>query len=145
MRLLSPEKNILRSERGIALITAVLACALLLALAILIITISTKDLRVSSQTVVGKHASTAAENALSDAIRNFDPGSTASFNSSGTTDAGGTWNYTVQSPPIGSGMTSYRPVGNSNYTIDVYEVVVTGTTGDATTNITAGIGVMIPD
>ena len=54
-------KKILSSEKGFILLTAILACVILLALAILIINLSTSDLRVSSKTVGEKKAMSAAE------------------------------------------------------------------------------------
>jgi hypothetical protein len=65
------------SEKGFALATALMACAILFALAILIIQLSTGDLRVSSETVGDKKASSAAETGIHRLMMNFDPANTA--------------------------------------------------------------------
>jgi len=140
------KKHLLQSERGIALITAVLACSLLMALALLILTISTKDLRTSTRTVAGKHAMTTAENAIHAAIQEFSPANPSSFNSTGITGNNGEWTYRVTIPP---GVPSFPTPGYSGtWMTDVYDVTVTGTTnrygGGTDAEITAGIGVMGP-
>ncbi|NLN60086.1 MAG: hypothetical protein GX147_05145 [Deltaproteobacteria bacterium] len=66
-------KGLLASQRGIALITAIMACVILFALAVLIIYLSTGDLRVSSRTVGDKKAGSAAESGVHQLVRHFDP------------------------------------------------------------------------
>jgi|GEM_PF-6721343 len=149
MRYETDKKNILQSERGIALITAILACALLLALALLVISISTKDLRTSTQTVAGKHSQTAAENAVYIAIQNFDPDDLASFTMDGTTSTGGKWNVNVVIPPGGLATLPVVLVGHSGeWSMDVYNAEVTGRTsrygGNTETELIVGIGVLGP-
>ena len=51
----------LSSEKGFALVTAILACVILFALAMLILQLSTGDLRVSAKSVGDKKAMAAAE------------------------------------------------------------------------------------
>ena len=141
------KKNILQSERGIALITAVLVCSLLMALAFLIIALTTKDLRVSIRTVAGKHATITAESAIHAAVQDFSPSNPSSFNATGTTGNNGTWTYQVRIPT--SGMASITPVGYSgDWTIDIYDITATGSTSrygmGAEAEITVGIGVMGP-
>ncbi|PKN70212.1 MAG: hypothetical protein CVU54_06290 [Deltaproteobacteria bacterium HGW-Deltaproteobacteria-12] len=55
------------------LVTAIMACLILFALAILVINLSTSDLRVSSQNVGEKKAMSAAETGIHRMIQNFDP------------------------------------------------------------------------
>ena len=55
------------------LVTAIMACLILFALAILVINLSTSDLRVSSQNVGEKKALSAAETGIHRMIQNFDP------------------------------------------------------------------------
>ena len=138
------KKHLLRSERGIALITAILACSLLMALALLIITMATKDLRVSTTTMVGRHSIATAENAIHEAIREFDPHKPSSFNATGTAANNSSWKYNVTVPA--SGLTSAPAVGfdATVFGVDVYDITVTGTTGAAETEITAGIGILSP-
>ncbi len=71
-------KGILSSEKGFILVTAIMACVILFALAILVINLSTGDLRVSSQSVGHKKAMTAAETGIHRMIQNFNPQSLAS-------------------------------------------------------------------
>jgi hypothetical protein len=66
-------KEKLSSERGFALITAIMACVILLALAILILNLSTGDLRVSSRSVGDKKAMSAAETGIHRAMQSFNP------------------------------------------------------------------------
>jgi Tfp pilus assembly protein PilX len=69
-------KRRLSSEKGFALITAIMACAILFALAMLILQLSTGDLRVSSRSVGDKKAITAAETGIQQLMPNFNPDST---------------------------------------------------------------------
>jgi len=61
------------SEKGFALVTALMASAILFALAMLIIQLSTGDLKVSSRNVGDKKALSAAEAGIHRLIQNFDP------------------------------------------------------------------------
>ena len=63
------------SEKGFALATTLMACAILFALAILVIQLSTGDLRVSAQRVGEKKASIAAEAGIQRLLTSFDPAS----------------------------------------------------------------------
>ncbi|MEI6608233.1 MAG: pilus assembly PilX N-terminal domain-containing protein [Deltaproteobacteria bacterium] len=71
-------KRILSSEKGFILILAIMACVILFALAMLVINLSTSDLRVSSKNVGEKKALTAAETGIHRMIQNFDPQNLAS-------------------------------------------------------------------
>ena len=57
---------------------AIMACVILFALAMLVINLSTSDLRVSSKNVGEKKALTAAETGIHRMIQNFDPQNLAS-------------------------------------------------------------------
>jgi hypothetical protein len=67
----------LSSEKGFALAVALMACAILFALAIMIIQLSTGDLKVSSRNVGDRKASIAAEAGINSLMQNFDPGNMA--------------------------------------------------------------------
>jgi len=67
------KKTALSSQRGVALVTAILACVILFALAVLVIYLSTSDLRVSGRTVGEKKALNAAETGIHRMIQGFDP------------------------------------------------------------------------
>lgn len=91
------KKRLLLSQRGFALITAILACAILFALAMLVITLSTGDLRVSGRTVGSKKAMTAAETGVHRAIQDFNPENIgASAVTGATADAHSL--YTISTP-----------------------------------------------
>jgi len=62
----------IQSQRGFALVTAILACVILMALAILVMNMSTNDLRVSGRNVGEKTALHAAESGVQVMLRNFD-------------------------------------------------------------------------
>jgi Tfp pilus assembly protein PilX len=66
----------LSNDRGIALVTAIMACAILFALAMLVIQISTGDLRVSAKSVGSKKAIIAAEAGVHQIFQQFNPLST---------------------------------------------------------------------
>ena len=61
------------SEQGFALVTALMACAILFALAMLVLTLSTGDLKVSARNVGDKKASIAAEAGIQQVLTIFDP------------------------------------------------------------------------
>ncbi|MCG6533411.1 MAG: pilus assembly PilX N-terminal domain-containing protein [Syntrophales bacterium LBB04] len=61
----------LSSEKGFALVTAIIACVILFALAMLIINLSTGDLRVSARSVGQKKAQSAAESGISQLMINY--------------------------------------------------------------------------
>jgi len=73
--LLTSRPRSFTDERGIALITAIMACVILFALAMLVIQISTGDLRVSARTVGDKKAMLAADAGIHQIFQQFDPGS----------------------------------------------------------------------
>jgi len=62
----------IRSQKGFALLTAILACMILMALAILVMNMSTNDLRVSGRNVGEKIALHAAETGTQVMLRDFD-------------------------------------------------------------------------
>jgi Tfp pilus assembly protein PilX len=66
-------KRKISTEKGFALIAAILACVILFALAMLVIHLSTGDLRVSTKSVGEKKALSAAETGIHRMIQNFDP------------------------------------------------------------------------
>jgi Tfp pilus assembly protein PilV len=67
------KKKILQNEQGFALIAALLACLILLAIGMLVIQMSTSDLRTSAGTVGEKKALIAVESGIHQLLKNFDP------------------------------------------------------------------------
>lgn len=64
---------VLDSDRGFVLVAAVLACAVLMAVGVLALTMSGQDIRVSSRVVGDKKAFSACESGIHQLIINFDP------------------------------------------------------------------------
>lgn len=67
------KKMIFNNEKGFALIAAIIACLILLAVGMLVINLSTGDLRSSSATVGNKKALAAAESGVHRMIQDFNP------------------------------------------------------------------------
>jgi len=143
-------KKILSSEKGFILLTAILACVILLALAILIINLSTSDLRVSSKTVGEKKAMSAAEAGIHLMIQNFDPQNLAAsavtnVQVDATNDPASV--YTINTPgspddgPIFLIMSGYSIGGGQTWGRRLYHVDVTGRNTAYNTRVDLGVGV----
>lgn len=141
----------LLSERGFALVTAILACVILLALAMLVLNLSTGDLRVSSRGVGDKKAVAAAETGLHRAMQSFNPqnmAATAVTNVQVDPANDPATVYTVGtpfSPPTGPQflpMEGYSIGGGQSWGQRRYEVVVTGrnTSYNTRMDISTGVG-----
>ncbi len=78
----------INSEKGFALVAALIAVVMLLALGALVIALSTGDLKTSSQVVADKRAMEAAEKGIHHLVRSFDPlaRATCAQSSADTTD-----------------------------------------------------------
>lgn len=143
-------KVILSSEKGFILLTAILACVILLALAILIINLSTSDLRVSSKTVGEKKAMSAAEAGIHLMIQNFDPQNLAAsavtnIQVDATNDPASV--YTINTPatptegPVFLTMSGYSIAGGQSWGRRLYNVDVTGRNTAYNTRVDVGLGV----
>ena len=74
--IIQPGKNRrINSQNGFALVAAILACVILFALAMLVIHLSTQDIRSSAKNVGDKKASSAAETGIHQMMNDFDPAS----------------------------------------------------------------------
>jgi Tfp pilus assembly protein PilX len=143
-------RRALSSERGFALVTAILACVILFALAMLVIHLSTQDLRLSGKSVGNKKALSAAETGIHDLVRNFNasnPGSSVvtnyaydTVNAAGSVYSIGTFSV----PPQGAfrSMPGFEITGGKEWKQKVWDVTVTGrhTGYDTTVSIATGIG-----
>ncbi|MCX5827821.1 MAG: hypothetical protein NTV58_07445 [Deltaproteobacteria bacterium] len=69
------KKISLASEKGFALVAAIIACLILLAIGMLVINLSTKDLRTSSVTVGNNKSLAAVESGTHRLVQNFSPDS----------------------------------------------------------------------
>jgi Tfp pilus assembly protein PilX len=128
------DRKRLSSEKGFALVTALMACAILFALAMLIIQLSTGDLQVSTRNVGDKKASIAAEagvqQVLGSSVRPDDlppavnvavdadnaPGSVYSFATPGRPTTG----------PASTTLAGYQIGGNRIYGQARYQTMITG-------------------
>jgi hypothetical protein len=155
-------KRIRSSQNGFILITALMACLILFALTMLIINLSTSDLRVSAQSVGTKKAMVAAEAGLHSMIRNFDPqnlaSSAISSSTSGAVQVNGVWYlkvdptndpasiYTISTPtqpttgPVFLPLTGYAIGGGQQWGQRAYNVAVTGRNTTYDTTVTIGVG-----
>ncbi len=70
------KKNPLADERGFALVAAIIACLILLAIGMLVINLSTKDLRTSSVTVGNNKSLAAVESGTHRLVQDFNPDTT---------------------------------------------------------------------
>jgi hypothetical protein len=67
------KKVLLAGEKGFALVAAIIACLILLAVGMLVIGLSTKDLRSSSLTVGGNKSLAAVESGTHRLVQDFNP------------------------------------------------------------------------
>jgi len=155
--------KILSSEKGFILILAIMACVILFALAMLVINLSTGDLRVSSKNVGEKKALTAAETGIHRMMHDFDPQNVAlSAVTSTTTNAvqvNGVWYvpvdltndpasvYNIGTPdtpangPVFRPMVGYAIGGGQTWGQRCYVVDVEGRNTSYVTQVTIRTGV----
>ena len=69
----SMKKMIFSNEKGFALLAAIIACLILMGIGLLVINMSTGDLRSSSRTVGEKKALAGTESGINHVLLNFDP------------------------------------------------------------------------
>lgn len=141
----------LYSENGFALVAAILACVILFALAMLVIHLSTQDLRSSAKNVGDKKAMSAAETGIHRMIQNFDPQNlSASTATNAQVDSTNDPNsvYTISTParptsgPTFLPMTGFSIGGGQSWGQSRYIVNVTGrnTAYDTSVSIDTGVG-----
>ncbi len=144
-------KSIISSEKGFILLTAIIACAILLALTVLMINLSTKDLQVSSTNVGAKKAMLAAEAGLHVLIKDWNIMNKGMMSISDdpvdlTNDPGSSYDIddTKQSSaeiPAGIEMPGYGIAGQT-WGREVFYIEVTGRSKSykTTATISTGIG-----
>lgn len=138
------------SERGFVLVAAIMACLILLALAILVVHISTSDLRISAKTYGEKKALTAAETGLHQLMRTFDPANlSASAVSNVPVDPANVPGnlYSVGTPslptfgPVFLPMPGYSIGGGQSWGQRRYNVDIIGTNTTYATRVDLEVGV----
>ncbi len=138
--------RIKNSEKGFALIAAIMACLILFALGTLVIALSTQDIRISARIVGDKRSLAAAEEGINSLCRTFDP--EISVNAPVTTTrADGVSKYTINYPatppttgPANVRLPGYNMVGGKLYGDVRYNVSVTGQSTAYNTQVTIGVG-----
>lgn len=137
------------SEKGFALVTALMACAILFALAMLIIQLSTGDLKVSARSVGDKKASIAAEAGVQKVLSSFDPENRPSATTvavDATNAPGSVYSFSAPAPPTSgpafAPMTGYSIGGGQSWGQTRYGTTITGrnTRYDASVQVDVGIG-----
>ena len=136
--------RIKNSEKGFALVAAIMACLILLALGTLVIALSTQDIRVSVKIVGDKRSLAAAEDGIHSLCQVFDPQNL--INAPVTTPRTG-GNYTIYYPatapttgPLGIRLPGYDIGGGKVYGDRRYNVSVTGRSTEYSTQVTIGVG-----
>jgi hypothetical protein len=134
------------SEKGFALIAAIMACLILLALGMLVYSLSTQDIRTSVKIVGDKRALASAEEGIHSVCQAFDPQTPVTAPLT-TTRADGVSNYTINYPatapttgPMGIRLAGYDIGGGRIYGDRRYNVSVTGRSTEYTTEVTIGVG-----
>jgi hypothetical protein len=139
-----PKKN---SEAGFALIAAIMACLILLALGMLVISLSTQDIRVSVKIVGEKRALAAADTGINDLSQVFDPQNPVLIPQT-VNRADGVSSYTINypttRPTIGAIMiplAGYSIGGGQRWGQSRYNVDVIGKNTEYNTQVTIGVGI----
>ena len=137
------------SEEGFALVTALMACAILFALVMLIIQLSTGDLKVSSKNVGEKKAAIAAEAGVHRLMQNFDPANMTSAqvtNAQVNAAADPNSRYTIgsvgrpASGPDALPLRGYSIGGGQQWGQRRYEGSVTGVNTNYNSSVTIDVG-----
>jgi hypothetical protein len=145
------KKYYINSERGFALVVALIACMILIALGALVIALSTGDLKTSSQVMADKRAMAAAEKGINRLTQTFDPTNLANTITTTVTDdsnADAHSLYTISTPVIPTTGPSFLPMagynmgGGQTFGLTRFNVDVTGKNTAYNTSVTirAGVG-----
>jgi Tfp pilus assembly protein PilX len=134
------------SEKGFALIAAIMACLILLALGMLVISLSTQDIRISTKIVGEKRALAAVEEGVQRLLQAFDPQSPINSLSTITRADGKssyTINYPVSRPTTGPDailLVGYQIAGGQAWGLKRYTIGVVGTNTEYNTQVSVGVG-----
>jgi hypothetical protein len=135
------------SEAGFALIAAIMACLILLALGMLVISLSTQDIKVSTKIVGEKRALAAADTGINSLSQTFNP-QTPILVPTTVNRADGvsryTINYPATRPTLGAIMiplSGYSVSGRQQWGQSRYNIDVVGENTEYNTRVTIGVGV----
>jgi type II secretory pathway pseudopilin PulG len=133
-----------RRERGFALITAMIAAIIMLALGILVIQLSTQDLKSGAATVGEKKALSAADTGIHQLMRNFPPSNEGTEIPVDETNAPGDSYIYSQVPkeglPDSVSMPGYSIGGGKTWGMDCSSYEVTGKNKNYKTEVTIAVG-----
>lgn len=135
------------SEEGFALIAAIMACLILLALGMLVISLSTQDIRVSTKIVGEKRALAAIDTGISALSQVFDPQNPILVPQT-TNRADGVSKYTFNYPstrptvgPIAIPLAGFSIGGGQRWGQSRYNLDVVGENTEYRTQVTVGVGI----
>ena len=135
------------SEKGFALLTAIMACLILLALGMLVISLSTQDIKVSVKIVGDKRSLAAADAGINSLLQTFDPEHpvlvpTTTNRPDGVSSF--TINYPASRPTVGAmivPLAGYSIGGGQRWGESRYNIDVVGRNTEYNTQVTIGVGV----
>jgi hypothetical protein len=145
--------GVISSARGFALVAAILACLILMALAILVISLSTGDLRTSATVVGDKKSLAAVESGIQKLSQNFDPSATAANfglgasttwqNVDATNDPGSQYRYSASAastmPPLP--LAGYSMEAGQGWGMARYNITVEGQNTNYNTRAQVDVGI----
>ncbi|MGZ3597157.1 MAG: hypothetical protein ACXWMS_05185 [Syntrophales bacterium] len=135
------------SEEGFALIAAIMACLILLALGMLVISLSTQDIRVSTKIVGEKRALAAVDTGISALSQVFDPNNPVLVPVSTDIVAGVskyTFNYPTTRPTVGPitiPLAGFSIGGGQRWGQSRYNLDVIGENTPYRTQVAVGVGI----
>jgi hypothetical protein len=136
------------SEAGFALIAAIMACLILLALGMLVISLSTQDIRVSVKIVGEKRSLAAGDTGINRLPQTFDPQNPLGAPTA-PVSTGGSSNYIINYPatrptvgPLIQRIQGYAIAGGKQqWGMSRYNIDVVGRNTEYNTQVTIGVGV----
>jgi Tfp pilus assembly protein PilX len=133
------------SEKGFALVLAILACLILLSFAILAFMLSTQDSRLSSRIVGEKKALAAAEAGIHALTYSFDPtalAAVANMQVDGTNDPHSLYSITAATRPTGAStrpLSGYAISGGQLWGMELYNTSVFGQNTSYNSHVTVDV------
>jgi hypothetical protein len=136
--------RLINSQKGFALIAAIMACLILFALGTLVIALSTQDIRVSVKIVGDKRSLASAEEGISNLCQTFDPAAglvaPQQFNRADLKSI-----YTINYPAVplktGPGTVPLAGYSVDMWGLSIYNIDVAGRSTEYNTQVTIGVGV----
>ena len=134
------------SEEGFALLAAIMACLVMLALGMLVISLSTQDIKVSVKVVGDKRSLAAAETGIHSLSQTFDPQNPITVPTT-VARADVVSSYTINYPatrptrgPITIPLVGFSIGGGQRWGQSRYNLDVVGSNTEYSTQVTMGVG-----